>query len=391
MKTTTIKKTLLSILGASALSIASVQAASQDPVKVGFMLPYSGTYAALGESITNGLKLALTQHGDKLGGRSVEYIKLDSEANPAKAPQNMSKLVKSDKADFVIGPVHSGVAMGMLRVAKQSDAIMIITNAGLGAATNELCGPNIFRTSFSMWQDAYPMGQVAYDKGYRKIVTISWDYAAGKEDLGGFTEAFTKAGGEVAQQFMVPFPKTEFQSYLAQIASLKPDAVYTFFAGGGAVAFVRAYAAAGLKDSIPLLGSGFLTDGNLAAEGDAAEGVLTTLHYADTLKTDANQAFVKAYRNAYGVSPDTYSVQGYDAGMMMVKAMDEVHGNTMDRAALEKALAAVKLDSPRGPMSFSASHHPIQNIYLREVRNGQNEVVSVAAKQFEVPDTACKM
>ncbi len=392
MKTTKLKNTLLAMVGTTALAAGvPAQAADQDPVKLGLMLPYSGTYTALGEAITNGMKLAIQQNGNKLGGRNVEYVTLDSEAAPARAPQNMSKLVKGDNVDFVIGPVHSGVAMGMLRVAKQTDAIMIIPNAGLAAATNDLCGPNIFRTSFNMWQNAYPMGKVAYDRGHRKIVTMTWDYSAGQEDIAGFKESFEAAGGEIVEQIWVPFPGTEFQSYLTQIASIKPDAVYTFFAGGGGVAFVRDYAAAGLKESIPLLGSGFLTDGNLAAQGEAAEGVLTTLHYSETLDTDTNKRFVKEYNDAYGVNPDTYSVQGYDAGQLLVQAMASVHGDTSDRKALTDAMGSVELDSPRGPMSFSKSHHPVQNIYLREVKDGRHEVVSIAASQLEAPDSNCSM
>lgn len=390
MKKRLLKNTIVGGLSACALMFGTAQAET-DPVKVGFLLPYSGTYAALGNAITNGFKLAMDQNNDQLGGRNIEFVTIDSEANPSRAPQNMSQLVRSDEVDFVIGPVHSGVAMGMLRVAKQTDAIMIIPNAGLGAATNELCGPNIFRSSFSMWQDAYPMGQVAMDRGYEKVVTITWDYSAGQEDVAGFEEAYTAAGGEIIEKIFVPFPNTEFQSYLTQIASLRPDAVYTFFAGGGGVAFVRDYAAAGLNDNIQLLGSGFLTDGNLAAQGEAAEGVLTTLHYSETLDTPANRAFVADYSDAYGMNPDTYAVQGYDAGMMLVKAMASVNGNTEQRDQLIDALASVKLDSPRGPMSFSASHHPVQNVYLREVRNGRHEVLGIASEQLVVPDTACSM
>lgn len=392
MKMTTHAKALISGLGLTALAAASPAFAQQDePIKLGLMLPYSGTYAPLGESITNGLKLALEQQGNQLGGREVELVVLDSEADPSKAPQNMSRLVRGDNVDVVIGPVHSGVAMGMLRVASQTGAIMIIPNAGLGAATGELCMPNVFRTSFSMWQASYPMGKVAHARGHRKVVTITWDYAGGKEDLAGFEAAFTEAGGEIVRQILVPFPSTEFQSYLTTIASDKPDAVYTFFAGSGAVSFVRDYAAAGLNESIPLLGSGFLTDGNLKAQGQAAEGILTTLHYSDVLQTEDNLAFVKAYGDAYDTDLDTYAVQGYDTGMMLAQALEAVGGDTADRDALIEALASVEMNSPRGPMSFSSAHHPIQNVYLREVRGGRNEVVGIAHEQLEDPAPGCTM
>ena len=376
---------------AGALSFSAGAACAADPVKVGLMLPYSGTYAALGEAITNGLKLAVEQDGGKLGGRDVEYVVLDSEANPGKAPQNMNRLVVGDKVDFVIGPVHSGVAMGMLKVARQEGALMIITNAGLNVATRQLCAPNVFRTSFSAWQTAYPMGQAAYDRGYRKIVTIAWKYSFGTESLEAFEESFKAAGGEVVKQILTPFPQVEFQPYLTEIAALKPDAVFAFYAGGGAVKFVKDYAAAGLKESIPLLGSGFLTDGTLAAQGDAATGVLTTLHYADGLDNPVDKAFREAYHKAYGKEADIYAVQGYDAGLLLVQALAKVNGDTSDKPALIAAMEAAEIDSPRGKWTFSKAHNPVQNVYLREVEDGRNVPLSVAAAALADPGTGCKM
>ncbi|NVJ93284.1 MAG: ABC transporter substrate-binding protein [Methylocystaceae bacterium] len=378
------------LAGAMALLVAGTAQAA-DPVKVGVMLPYTGTYGALGEAITNGMQLAIEENGDKLGGRDVEYVTVDSEANPGKAPQNMNRLISGENVDFVVGPVHSGVAMGMIKMARQEGAITIIPNAGLNAATRQFCAPNIFRTSFSAWQTAYPMGKMAYERGYRKIATIAWNYSFGKESLEAFEEGFKAAGGEVVKQILTPFPKVEFQAYLTEIASLKPDAVFAFYAGGGAVKFVKDYNAAGLKKSIPLLGSGFMTDGTLTAQGEAAEGVLTTLHYADKLDNPKDNAFRKAYMDAYGKEADIYAVQGYDAGQMLVQAMDVVKGNTKDRDALIAALENVKIDSPRGPWHFSKAHNPVQNMYLREVKNGQNVVVEVAAKGLEDPATGCSM
>ena len=80
---------------------------------------------------------------------------------------------------------------------------------------------------------------------------------------------------------------------------IKPDAVFVFFAGGGAAKFIKDYAAAGLRTKIPLFGSGFLTDGVLDAMEDAAEGLETTLHYADGLNTKRDREFRAAYTKAY--------------------------------------------------------------------------------------------
>lgn len=390
------KRNVFNSLNIGALTLAigttlsgGVQAA--DPVKVGMLLPYTGTYAALGEAITNGMNLAIEQKGGSLGGRPVEVVTVDSEADAGKAVQNMRKLISGSKVDVVIGPVHSGVGMAAVKVARQSGVPLIITNAGFNAATGPMCAPNIFRTSFTSWQTAYPMGKVAADRGYKNIVTVAWRYGFGVESVAGFKEGFEKAGGTVSKEIYVAFPDVEFQSQLTEIAALKPEAVFVFFAGGGAAKFVKDYAAAGLQGRIPLLGSGFLTEGTLVAQGEAAEGVLTTLHYADSLDTPQNKSFRSEYRQKFGKEADIYAVQGYDAGLLLAQSLDKVKGNTQDRDAWIAAMEQTRIDSPRGEWGFSKAHNPVQNIYLREVRNGINEVVSVAAEGLADPAKGCKL
>ncbi|WP_025918355.1 ABC transporter substrate-binding protein [Herminiimonas sp. CN] len=369
----------------------SAALAQTEKIRIGLMLPYTGTYAPLGNAITNGFKLAVAERGGKLGGREVEYFTVDDESDPSKGPENANKLVLRDKVDVMIGTVHSGVAMGMVKVARDSGTLLIIPNAGVNVATGALCAPNIFRTSFSSWQTSYPLGKIMVERGHKNIVTIAWKYAFGEESVSAFTEGLSKSGGKVSKELWVPFPTVEFQALLTQIASLKPDAVYAFFAGAGALKFVKDYAAAGLKGKIPLYGSGFLTDGVLEAQGEAAIGLETTLHYGDGIDTPRNKAFRLAYVKAFKSQPDVYAVQGYDAGLLYANGLDAVKGNTGNKQALIAAMEKVKIDSPRGPWTLSRAHNPVQDIYLRKVVGKENKVTGIAAKALEDPARGCKI
>ena len=360
-------------------------------VKVGFMLPYTGTYAALGRAIENGFKLYVNEQGGKLGGREIEYFTVDDESEPAKAPDNVNKLIKRDNVDVIVGPVHSGVEMAIVKAARDNNTLLIIPNAGVDEATGPLCAPNIFRVSFSNSQPGLAMGIVAALKGYKTAVTITWKYAAGEQSIGGFKESFQKGGGKVLKELYVPFPNVEFQALLTEIASIKPSCVYTFFAGGGAVKFVKDYAAAGLKDKIPLLGAGFLTDGTLDAQGAAAEGLLTTLHYADNLSTPRNIAFRLAYAKTYDSKADVYAVQGYDSAQLLGIGLRAVNGDISQRALLINAMASAEIDSPRGKITLSRSHNVVQDFYLRQVQNGQNNAIGLAAKALADPGRGCAM
>lgn len=359
-------------------------------LKVGLMLPYTGTFTALGVAITNGFKLAVEERGGKLGGREIEYFVVDDESNPGKAPENTNKLVQRDKVDVVIGTVHSGVAMGMAKVIRESGTLWINPNAGADEVTGPLCAPNIFRTSFSNWQTTHALGKVLKARGHKNAVFITWKYAAGEQMMAGFKEGFEKEGGKLIKELYTPFPQVEFQALLTEIASIKPDAVVSFFAGGGAAKFLKDYAAAGLKGKIPLYGSGFLTDGVLEAVGDAAEGVETTLHYADGLNTKKDNAFRLAYAKTYKLQPDVYAVQGYDAGQLLAAGLDAVKGNVSQKAAMIKAMESAKIDSPRGVWTLSKAHNPVQDMYLRKVVGKQNLVQGVAWKALADPARGCK-
>lgn len=387
-KTAVIATAAISIMASSSIAFAQ-----EAPIKVGFMLPYTGTFAALGNNITNAFKLYVSENGGKLGGRTIEFVSVDDESDPAKATENANRLVKREKVDVLVGTVHSGVALAMARVARENKTLMIVPNAGAGDLTGAQCMPNLFRTSFSNWQPAYAMGVHAAKTGLKKVVTLTWKYAAGTESTDGFKDGFTKNGGTIVKEMSLPFPNTEFQPYLTEIAALKPDAVYVFFAGGGAAKFMKDYAAAGLKNSVPLLAAGFLTDGTIEAAGvgGAPEGLLTTLHYADGLKNSKNDAFRLSFAKTYKTQADVYAVQGYDAAQLLAAGLTAVKGNVKNQDEMIKAMEKAKIDSPRGAFTLSKAHNPIQDIYLRKVTGRENKLVEISVKGLADPATGCKM
>ena len=381
------------VLGAASTSLLLTPTAQAQAgkVRVGFMLPYTGTFAQLGVAIENGFRMAINEQGGKLGGREIEYFKVDDESEPSKGIENANKLVQRDKVDVLVGTVHSGVQMGIQKVARDSGVLSLIPNAGVHAATRSLCAPNVFRTSFSNSQPTRALGKAMMERGAKKAVWITWKYAAGDEAFEGFKESYTAAGGTIIKELGLPFPQVEFQALLTEIAALKPDAVACFFAGGGAAKFIKDYAAAGLKGKIPLYGSGFLTEGVLEAAGPAADGIITAMHYSDALDTPRNKKVRLDYAKAFKSQPDVYAVQGYDTGLLLIQGANAVKGDLNSKAALYKAMEGATVDSPRGKWTMSKSHNPVQDMYLRVVENKENKVLGVAVKALADSGAGCKM
>ncbi|HXX30420.1 MAG TPA: ABC transporter substrate-binding protein, partial [Myxococcaceae bacterium] len=133
------------------------------------------------------------------------------------------------------------------------------------------------------------------------------------------------------------------------------------------------------------------TEGVLAAQGAAAEGIKTTLHYADSLDNPANKKFREAFKKATGRNADVYAVQGYDAVQSLAQALDKVKGDTGGLKDLVAAMEAVRIDSPRGAFRFSKAHNPVQDIYLRQVVGKENKVIGVASKALADPGRGCKL
>ncbi len=387
------RKFLKSAAGGAGIAAAALHApyiiAQPAKLKVGLMLPFSGNFALLGKKIESAFRLYFAQKGNRIAGRELEYVSLDDESEPAKAVDNASRLVNRDKVDVLVGTVHSGVQMGMIKVSRDSGVLALIPNAGIGAATGALCAPNIFRSSFSNWQTIHALGKVMFEKGHKTAAWISWKYAAGEERFASFKEGYEKLGGKVVRELWLPFPTVEFQPLLTEIAAAKPDAVACFFAGGGAVKFTKDYEAAGLKSKIPIY-SDFVTDGTLQAQGSSAQGILTTLHYADDLDIPANHAFRRDYARAYKIQPDVHAMHGWDAAQLLDVGLTAVRGDSRATNAIAKAIRGSTFDSPRGKFTMSAAHNPIHDIYLRQAAGDENKFVGVVWKALADPARGCK-
>src|SRR5260370_10111912 len=142
-------RSLLIAAAAALLAAPPATAQTAPKLKVGLMLPACGTYAALGTAIENGFKLYVAEQGGKLAGREVEFAQADDESDPAKATDNVNKLLKRDNVDVLVGSVHSGVAMAMAKVAKDTATPLIAPTAASSAVSGSPWAPRIFPSSLS--------------------------------------------------------------------------------------------------------------------------------------------------------------------------------------------------------------------------------------------------
>jgi len=400
------KVTRRTFLGGAAATAAGVAAgpwvlrahAQSGPVKIGVVLPYTGVYAVLGESITQAMELVFARENWTVAGRKIEMIKEDDEMKPPVGIRKTEKLIDSDKVDILTGPVHSGILMGMRDKVHSSKTILIVSNAGADAISRERCSKWIFRTSFSNWQPCQPMGGWVAKNVSKEVFQVAPNYQAGKDMMNAFKETFVPAGGKVVAEDYPKLGETDYAPYLTKIKQSGAKAVFAFFSGTDAVNFVKQYDQFGLKQSIKLTGAGFLTEPDvLPAQGASALGVITGHFYTPLLDNPVNHRFVKDFRDKFfGKIPDGFACQGYDTAEVIVRALKAVNGNTQDKDKLVDAIAKTEFDSPRGRFRFDPkTHNVIQPfIYVREVREvfgGLNNVPIDKVADVRDPGTGCTL
>jgi branched-chain amino acid transport system substrate-binding protein len=358
----------LAACGSSSLSSGSAGAAD-GPVKIGLAVPASGVYEPLGQDMTQGFQLYLDQHGGKLGDREIKLVKADEGEGPDTGVPATTKLVTQDGVSAVVGIVNSATALGLKDTLVQSKVPFIVANAGADDLTAK-ASEYLWRTSFTNGQVGAALGaKVADEAGGKPVYLLASDYAAGRESVRGFRKTFEGAGGKVAGEAFTPFGTTsDWQPYLSKVAASGAAAIYVFYAGAEAVNFVKQFSAFGLAGKVQLYGAGFLTEGGvLAAQGKAAVGTRTALHYSDGIDSPTNDAFVKAYQEKFDELPTVYAVQAYDAAAVLDAALAEA--KSFDGAGVAAAIGGVgEIDSPRGSWKFDDRHNPDQPYFLREVK-----------------------
>jgi len=367
---------------ATLFAVCANAAVAQEKLRIGLVLTLSGPAAALGQQVRDGFNLAVKDLGGKMGGREVEIVAADDELKPDAAVTKVKGLLERDKVDFVVGPIFSNILQAIHKPVTDTKTFLISPNAGPSSYAGKNCSPFFYVTSYQNDQVHEILGKVAQDRGYKRIYVMVPNYQAGKDSAAGFRLDYK---GEIVEESYVPLGTLDFQVELSKIASLKPDAVFTFMPGGMGVSLVKQYRQAGLADQIPVLSAFTVDESTLPAQQDAAVGMFGGADWAPDLDNPQSRKFVAAYEATYNSVPGTYAMQGYDAALLIDSAVKAVKGNLSDKEAVASALKKADFTSLRGSFRFNVNGYPIQNFYLTKVakRTDGKFQTEIVQKVFE--------
>lgn len=348
-------------------------------IKIGYIATMSGPAASLGQDILDGFNLGLQHAGNSLGGQPVEVIVGDDQLKPDVGLQVATRMLEKDRVDIIVGIVFSNVMMAVAKPITDAGVFLISANAGPSPLAGANCLANLFTVSWQNDQTHEAMGKYLQDQGVKRLYLMAPNYQAGKDALAGVKRFFH---GEIVGEVYTTINQPDYAAELAQLRAVKPEAVFVFYPGGMGINFVKQYAQAGLKQDIPLYGPAFTFDQTiLAAQGDAALGILNASFWSPDLDNPANQQFVAGFQQAYKRLPSLYAAQGYDAARLLESGVRAVKGNLSNKDTFRAALRKAEFASVRGPFAFNHNHFPIQNFYIRQVVKNADGVLTNAVKE----------
>ena len=365
---------------------ASPSSSPGKELKIGQLLPFTGVYAELGNSMRRATELYLKQNDNKIANRPVKLIYGDDANVTATGVQVTQKFIDQDQVDVMMGVVPTPLAYGIRNAVHAAKLIFIDTNAGGNALTRETTdckpackSPYIFRASFSSYQISYPIGDYLSSKGTKDFYLAYANYGFGTESAADFTSGLTKNGGTVTGNVAPPLGNPDFAPFVTQIKNQPTKNVYSFFSGADAIGFIKSWNSLGLPAAgYKMYGAGFLTEQDVLKEvKDLANGAITSLFWAVELDNAENKKFVADFQKQYPLLPDVFTVQQYDGMHALDEALKKLGGDTSDKDKFVKALEDVSFKSPRGDFMFDkTTHNPIQDIYVREVKTQNGQTVN---------------
>ncbi|CRL14373.1 ABC transporter substrate-binding protein [Phaeobacter italicus] len=348
-------KTLTTMALATAVSALAMSAAAE--TKIGMITTLSGGGAGLGVDVRDGFMLAMEQAGRD----DIEVVIEDDQRKPESAVQIADRMIQSEKVDIMTGIIWSNLAMAVVPAATAQGVFYLSPNAGPSALAGKRCHENYFNVAWQNDNLHEAAGAYANDAGLKNSYILAPNYPAGKDALTGYKRMYQ---GDLAGETYTKMGQTDYAAEIAQIRASGADSVYFFLPGGMGISFLKQYADSGVD--LPVVGPAFSFDqGILQAVGGAALGIKNTSQWNKDLDNPANTAFVAAFEQKYERLPSLYASQGYDTANLILSALNKA--DVDDKDAFRAALKAAEFDSVRGDFKFGDNHHPIQNIYVREV------------------------
>ena len=363
------------VLGFSILFSVSAFAADK-PILIGNLSGFTGTYSAMAKMQKDSVEMAVNEINEAGGllGRKLKVVHEDTETNPAIGTRKIQRLILDKKVDFCVGAISSGVTLSMMELAKKYNKLLMVPISQSVKITGEKKNKQTFRVNANPALTSGALCKWMIDNLGKKFYLLTVDYAWGRSTSQQYNKRLREMGANIVGETFFPLGNKDFAPYFGKIKAAKPDVLFITAAGNDAISVVTQAERYGIKKMMPICGDGSLVSADiLAAQGDAANGIITADYYSASLDTPENKAWVAKYKKLNGASPSKFSVSSYEAVMWLAQAIKKAGSIETD-----KVIAALEGSTYHGPQGIKTmdpeSHQTSLTIYMMKVDNGQREI-----------------
>ncbi len=373
------------LLGGAALAtvmLAGTGAASAQTIKIGIVNSYTGFLAQAADQMQKGIDLYIKTHEKELPpGVKLEVVKRDDTTAPDVGKRVAQELITREHVQILLGFTGSPIAAAVAPLTKEAKIPMVITNAA-GAGITRI-SPYVVRVSFTLWQQAYPLGQWAAKQGWKTAYTAVSDFIPGHDTEAAFTKGWSDAGLKMVGAVATPTTNPDFAPFMQRIKDAKPDVALIWPpAGEQSTSMLRAVRDLGLRQA----GINIVSTQDLVPEedlpniGDVALGLVTAGTYSVAADRPANKAFLAAWDKEYAgkATPDFLSVDGWDGASAIFDLIKATKGKFTGDEAMTFLSNWKTANSPRGSISIDpATRDIVQNVYMRKTEMKDGKLANV--------------
>lgn len=360
------KKILSLIVITSLTSIISLA----KEIKIGAVMPMTGTIAAYGQKANLGVELAHKLQPRLKNGDTIKLILLDNKGDKKESAIATKILISSDKVVAILGALTSSNTEQVISIAEKNQIPVIASSATNDKLTlnktfaNRVCFTNSFQGEI--------VANYAISQGYKTATIIVDQAQAYSSSLSkAFQTAFLKAGGKVIQKIKISSGDKDYKNVVNQIKKANPEFMFLPLYHPEASMIARQANQSGLKKPM-FSGDGVANETFIALGANAVEGYMYT-DFFDSLnppsKTSAE--FIAYHKKETGQDKVTsYTALGADTYNVLIDAMNRCEDPTNSVCINEEIKKTKNFDGVSGKISIDNQGNASRSVVIKEIKNG---------------------
>ena len=342
-------------------------ALGEEPIKIGMPCALTGPAGEVGAQMRRGAEYwakTVNARGGLLG-RQIELKIQDTGGDPAACVRKAQEVVERDGCRLLYGMTLSSEALAVVPKLAEWNAIFISSDNGDGRLTGDSFVPNFFRANTSGPMGTRAVALYLRKAAFKNFYAIGMDYAWGRNSIGVFKDEVRKAGKNFIGDVYSPIGTKDYSTYITKIRQSGADACFIVMQGDDNNAFLSQARQYRLGDKVQLL-TEIVDLNSIHAVGEAAVGLIGSSRYSFTFPGEANARFVADWKKEYGVVPDVFEGEQWQAGLILAAGIEKA--GSIEAEKLRPALETIEIDSIKGKVAMRAcDHQAVQQGFMVKV------------------------